>query len=1323
MEKRSFLHLQGKERGELVVPDAFQRKLLPYEWGLIQALEISEQEYREIFQRIAEEQRKRPAEYAHIPDVVNEPVSWTTVLVSLAIGLVSTGVAILLAPKPPKPDQPDDPTRIDGTNQQGRTRFNQSIGFDGAPQLARLGSRIPVVFGRDRIIDDPEAELESSGGIIVEPLLVWSQVISKGTYQNFKGQYVLADYGLDFRPDRQAFMMGGQPIDDIYEVNYELFWSSKNGSNILTGEDSIYGKAAPGDTEIFTVPGSVKGFCSAFSPTNKSVFGVHGPIRNGGRWSLNWRVISNIGVRNDEDDRDPGRRVQNARRKICGSRADSRTSGGMAGTGRWYSPQMGISGWRTSSSGSFQKPSEDTPGLTTKQAKLGWEFKFSITSRTFNFPEDLNAADEGGDADKKAVNYDDINSSLNSLRASADDAMQPGEIFCINQTLMQVISREGRFEPNLDGNQNKADGRVAIVLRVIGFVGPDRTVGISHPQVFTEQGVVLEPAARPDLGDPVPLGGSEANWYSLVKFDIAQVANTRPCECTEIGIKSQVWTRLNGLCNFADVPTPQTLIEYDTEDDIQVSNGSINKYTWRTSFFRLAVRVSDRDTYNNDLIEGYAIFEDVLFAIRGQSPTDQFNSLRIFPLGSEPRKYEYRLIPVTATYVYRHLPNKVVHVLDTTGPVFRATYRPNILSDAFDIEFKGRTYQLGIGVNGYDSILDLEELHVAYQGYPGQEITGTKYIYNDPSPSTWDVVNGITPKSHEYWWRQVVLESIFGNLNDPNNPDNKAVFGEVRTAVETFKLGSKNVKIFLEAVVEKHDGFHLERYKSMKTWKLRVAYFVDPDDRIQSSNRGTVVTLKDFKYSTTGTYYNNMSSKGKTNVPSTIDCTLSTGEPRKEEYRTTVPIEGDEEVFREWENYAQVKEVSCYDEITRSCDQGPEHEIMYVNESDGVHTDRIDDFNYNNMSMLGVKLKSMNQTQQLQAMQVWLKQGMDIKRLTIGGVGPTDLLGDIVYFLMTDKYRGMQDIIPADLIDRPSFEVTNRFLETNRLFFNGAIADRANLRGYIAQIAPAFLIHLSIKNGKFYMAPAVPHDSTGAISLNPVPIAAYFNDGNIVDGSFKLQYLNAADRRDFRCVVKFRQVKPNSIPQEETLQMQYNDLAFLPDQEDYDLTQFCTTFQHAQLAARYLLASRRRVDHTIEFSTSPFGIALAPGDYIKVDTISSPLETKISGRIGDDLQVIGNVEDGTHRATIYRQAADEVVTEDIVIADGRVTDESLRNSLFAIPLTQRRLGVYMVEELQLNEEGMVEVKASHHPVDEAGVSKINQDLTSRGDDDRFTLID
>ena len=136
-----------------------------------------------------------------------------------------TGVSVLLTPKPPTQQRDDRENRsIVGSNQEGRTRFANTIGFDGVPQLAQLGSRIPLVFGDYRAAT---AQTEASGGIVVEPLLVWSQDLSKGTYQNFKGQYVICERGLDFRPSKQAYMMGGQPIDDIYEVNYELFFSQR----------------------------------------------------------------------------------------------------------------------------------------------------------------------------------------------------------------------------------------------------------------------------------------------------------------------------------------------------------------------------------------------------------------------------------------------------------------------------------------------------------------------------------------------------------------------------------------------------------------------------------------------------------------------------------------------------------------------------------------------------------------------------------------------------------------------------------------------------------------------------------------------------------------------------------------------------------------------------------------------------------------------------------------------------------------------------------------------------------------------------------------
>ena len=156
--------------------------------------------------------------------------------------------------------------------------------------------------------------------------------------------------------------------------------------------------------------------------------------------------------------------------------------------------------------------------------------------------------------------------------------MQRGEIFCCNQTLLQVVARSGTFEPARE-NEDKFDGRVYVTLKVIGFTGYDHTIGIASQNVFKHYGVMRE---GPDRSRNLA-GRREANWYSLVKYDMAQAVNTRACQVTEIGIKSQVWTRINGLCNFSDVPLPEDLEKYD-EDNISVSNGTVNKYTFELHF-------------------------------------------------------------------------------------------------------------------------------------------------------------------------------------------------------------------------------------------------------------------------------------------------------------------------------------------------------------------------------------------------------------------------------------------------------------------------------------------------------------------------------------------------------------------------------------------------------------------------------------------------------------------------------------------------------------------------------------------------------------------
>ena len=127
MAKRVLSYLQGAQRGQLVASESFKRPLLPYEWHLIQTLGVSEQDYREICQRIAETSLQRSPAYAHIPDI--DDAAAAPVLINLAIGLVLTGVSMLLAPKPQSPTAREEreQSSIVGANQEGRTRFNQNI--------------------------------------------------------------------------------------------------------------------------------------------------------------------------------------------------------------------------------------------------------------------------------------------------------------------------------------------------------------------------------------------------------------------------------------------------------------------------------------------------------------------------------------------------------------------------------------------------------------------------------------------------------------------------------------------------------------------------------------------------------------------------------------------------------------------------------------------------------------------------------------------------------------------------------------------------------------------------------------------------------------------------------------------------------------------------------------------------------------------------------------------------------------------------------------------------------------------------------------------
>ena len=167
-------------------PQVFRPVLLPYEKQLAATIGLTEYEYSLFKKEVERRSKTRPAAYAHIPDIRNEPATTTAILVNLAIGLVLTGVSLLLAPKPKEPNQIKQIKQDDLT---GPSRYNSTYGFDSVGDIATWATPVPIPFGKYVNKDGI-----TSGGIVVTPDLVWSRLFSYGNHQIAKLLYA-GEYG------------------------------------------------------------------------------------------------------------------------------------------------------------------------------------------------------------------------------------------------------------------------------------------------------------------------------------------------------------------------------------------------------------------------------------------------------------------------------------------------------------------------------------------------------------------------------------------------------------------------------------------------------------------------------------------------------------------------------------------------------------------------------------------------------------------------------------------------------------------------------------------------------------------------------------------------------------------------------------------------------------------------------------------------------------------------------------------------------------------------------------------------------------------------
>ena len=239
------------------------RKLLPYEYDLIDALGVSKEEYLDF---VAQQHIYKDPKQGTALDVRNGTgIEWAIILA--VVGILFQVASIFLMPKP---------EQAEGSTQTRDQRLAPRTGFNGAQKLAVYGETVPLVY--------TSMKQNPDGGVRVSTLLLWSAILSFGNSQFMRLMMTIGASRIGaIDPNRTA--IGQLPAKDITLSNVWQYFNS-NGptiySTLLKGstQDPTRSGATRTDTtaKLDGLPGRREGFSQCFSPTTANAVGVTGFI-------------------------------------------------------------------------------------------------------------------------------------------------------------------------------------------------------------------------------------------------------------------------------------------------------------------------------------------------------------------------------------------------------------------------------------------------------------------------------------------------------------------------------------------------------------------------------------------------------------------------------------------------------------------------------------------------------------------------------------------------------------------------------------------------------------------------------------------------------------------------------------------------------------------------------------------------------------------------------------------------------------------------------------------------------------------------------------
>jgi hypothetical protein len=410
----------------------------------------------------------------------------------------------------------------------------------------------------------------------------------------------------------------------------------------------------------------------------------------------------------------------------------------------------------------------------------------------------------------------------------------------------------------------------------------------------------------------------------------------------------------------------------------------------------------------------------------------------------------------------------------------------------------------------------------------------------------------------------------------------------------------------------------------------------------------------------------------------------------------------------EWDMFS----VHSDTQIQFSFDNGPEASLVNVTEQ---VTCPLDEQKYKGMSLLAFHTYASNGVDDLRTISTYALEGKASWKVNDttgqpyqsgeGACFAPDIFADTVL----DSTNGIKNFANANAIDWEQLAKAKRFCKNNglgcRLFMDGVIADRRSWREFWAEVAPFSLLEFARLNGRETLLPALPITPDGQATTS-LTISALFNESNILEESYKEEYLDYGDNtKDLVATVIYREVAEDDevFPRNTSVTLcraDTNDAEAV--WQTFDLSDWVSQKRQAELYGRYLCQQRRYVGRTIEFQTVPTDSPVQPGAYIVVDIGLKRWDSVRTGVVQAggtlDLPLDVGIQDGVYTVMTYDSTHEPQVHQGVAIENGVALGLNVpEGSLFVLGNSSDARRVFRVTEVSLDEDAVLTVRGAEHP--------------------------